>query len=195
MAKLTIPLFPLHVVLLPGGSLPLRIFEPRYLDMISNCLRNETDFGICLIEEGSEVGKAARPYPVGTLASVRYFQQLRDGCLGITVQGGQRFRIIDREIQANQLTIAAIELIDEEPTQPLPTQFGSQAEHLAALIQRLGQPYINMEARYDDASWVSARLTELLPLPLLQKQRLLLLNDPIERLERIASVMKEFDFS
>lgn len=195
MAKLTIPLFPLHVVLFPGGSLPLRIFEPRYLDMISHCMRNETDFGICLIEEGSEVGNAAKPYPVGTLASVRYFQQLRDGCLGITAQGGQRFRIDTTTVQPNQLLTAEIELIDAEPSTTLPLEFAGLASHLATLIERLGQPYIAMEVNYDDAGWVGSRLAELLPLPLMQKQYFLQLNDPIERLQRISQLIEEFDFS
>lgn len=195
MNKLTIPLFPLHVVLFPKGVLPLRIFEPRYLDMISQCMRTESGFGICLIEEGSEVGVAARPYPIGTLANVRYFQQLRDGCLGITVEGSQRFRILSSEVQANQLTLAEVELIPEESSAPLPAQYTTLTQRLRAIIERLGQPYVTLAENYSDASWVSARLAELLPLPLIQKQRFLQLDDPIERLERIANLMQEFDFS
>lgn len=195
MTNLTIPLFPLHVVLFPNGVLPLRIFEPRYLDMISQCMRSESSFGICLIEEGSEVGVAARPYPIGTLANVRYFQQLRDGCLGITVEGGQRFRILSSETQANQLTLAVIELIPEEASAPLPGQYNALTQHLRAIIERLGQPYVTLAENYTDASWVSARLAELLPLPLIQKQRFLQLDDPLERLERIANLMQDFDFS
>ncbi|HEY0720771.1 MAG TPA: LON peptidase substrate-binding domain-containing protein, partial [Gammaproteobacteria bacterium] len=99
MTRLRIPLFPLHSVLFPGGPLALRIFEPRYLDMVSRCMREECAFGISLIQEGDEVGDAAQPYEIGTLARISYFERRPDGLLGITVRGEQRFRIIDTEVQ------------------------------------------------------------------------------------------------
>src|SRR5512139_2924175 len=102
MERLRIPLFPLHTVLFPGGPLALRIFEPRYLDMISRVMKEERRFGICLIQEGEEVGDAAQPHTIGTLGRISYFNRRSDGLLGITVQGEQRFRILKTEIQPDR---------------------------------------------------------------------------------------------
>ena len=184
-----IPLFPLKTVLFPGGALPLRIFEPRYLDMISASLRNDTPFGIALIREGSETGKAATTYDLGTLVNIDYFHTLNDGVLGITARGQQRFRIKRRSVQPNQLVVADIETLANEPGADLPMHFRPLAEMLGGIMQRLGQPYLKLTPCFDDASWVSARLTELLPIGLEQKQYFLLLEDPIQRLERLAEIL------
>ena len=93
MTRSTIPLFPLNTVLFPGGPLKLRIFEPRYVDMIGRCMREDTGFGVALIIEGVEAGGPARTANVGTLARIVDFEQLKDGLLGITAHGGERFRI------------------------------------------------------------------------------------------------------
>ena len=106
MNTLSIPIFPLHTVLFPNGALPLRIFEPRYLDMISTCMKGGDGFGICLIKEGSEVGQAAETYETGTLSEISYFNIDTNGMLCITAQGKQRFHILSKSVQANQLTIA-----------------------------------------------------------------------------------------
>ncbi|WP_455218077.1 LON peptidase substrate-binding domain-containing protein, partial [Kaarinaea lacus] len=98
MSTLTIPIFPLHAVLFPGGTLPLRIFEPRYLEMVSTCMKENKGFGVCLIREGSEVGKAANTYDTGTLSEICYFNQQSDGLLGITAKGVQRFKIVSSEV-------------------------------------------------------------------------------------------------
>lgn len=182
MARRTIPIFPLHSVLFPGGPLALRIFEPRYLDMISRCLREQSGFGVALIRKGSEVGHAAEVYETGTLGRISYWDKRRDGLLGITVTGEQRFRILDSRVEADQLRIAEVELLAEPAAQPLPEKY----QHLAALLEQildeLGHPYLTLERRYDDAGWVGARLVELLPLELEQKQRMLQLDDVLQRL-------------
>ncbi|HEC18760.1 MAG TPA: peptidase S16 [Gammaproteobacteria bacterium] len=195
MSTLTIPLFPLHAVLFPGGTLPLRIFEPRYLDMISDCMKQDRGFGVCLIREGSEVGKAADTYEIGTLSNICYFNQQADGLLGITAHGQQRFRILSQEIQANQLTLAEVSLLDNEPACPLPKQFTTAADTLRAQLEQLGYPFIKMEKHYDDASWVSSRLAELLPIRLEQKQYFLQLDDPLQRLERLMALLDDMDIS
>ncbi len=195
MSTVTIPLFPLHAVLFPGGTLPLRIFEPRYLDMISKCMKTDTGFGICLIREGSEVGKAADTYETGTLSDISYFNQQPDKLLGITAHGQQRFRIISKEVQNNQLTIAEVELLENEASCALPKKFTSTAEVLRNLLNQLGYPFIKMEQQYDDASWVSSRLAELLPIRLEQKQYFLQLDDPVQRLERLAALLEDLDIS
>lgn len=195
MSKLTIPLFPLHAVLFPGGTLPLRIFEPRYLDMVSDCMKAEKGFGVCLIREGSETGKAADTYEVGTLSEISYFNKQPDGLLGITASGQQRFKIISQEVQANQLTLAEVTLLDNEQSSPLPEQFTSAADTLRKLLEQLGYPFIKMEQKYNDLSWVSSRLAELLPIRLEQKQYFLQLDDPLQRMERLSALMNEMDIS
>jgi Lon protease-like protein len=195
MSNITIPLFPLHAVLFPGGTLPLRIFEPRYLDMISSCMKEEKGFGVCLIREGSEIGKAADTYEIGTLSEVCYFNQQADGLLGITAHGQQRFKIISQEIQANQLTMAEVELIENETPCALPDEFSRAAKTLRTQLEQLGYPFIKMETQYDDASWVSSRLSELLPIRLEQKQYFLQLDDPLQRLERLMALLDDMDIS
>lgn len=193
MSEHRIPLFPLNTVLFPGGVLPLRIFEPRYLDMISGCLRHSMPFGVALIRAGTETGKAAITYDLGTLVNIDYFHTLSDGVLGITARGQQRFRIKHRSVQPNQLVITQVETIANEPGTGLPAHFRPLAEMLSGIMQRLGQPYLKLTPCFDDASWVGARLTELLPIGLDQKQYFLLLDDPIQRLERLEEILKTLE--
>ncbi|WP_040294991.1 LON peptidase substrate-binding domain-containing protein [Beggiatoa alba] len=190
MSPLTIPLFPLHTVLFPGGVLPLRIFEVRYLDMVSHCLKSNSPFGICLIREGSEVGTAATTHEVGTLATIIDWDQRQDGLLGIDVQGGQRFRLLSHRVQSNQLIEANVEPILDEPAIKIPEEYQYLAELLAQFIEQVGKPYCNMPTHYESANWVGQRLAELLPMVHAQKQYLLELNDSIQRLDTIEHVLK-----
>lgn len=189
MNRLRIPLFPLHSVLFPGGPLALRIFEARYIDMVSRCLKQESGFGVVLIREGSEVGEAPEVYEVGTLGRISYWERRRDGLLGVTVTGEQRFRILEREIKPNQLMVAEVELVPNEPAVAVPRQHQELVELLLRILGELEHPYLTMPKAYNDSAWVGARLVELLPLELVQKQRLLQLNDPLERLDRIARLL------
>jgi len=193
MTSQTIPLFPLHTVLFPGGTLPLRIFEPRYLDMVSNCMKTGKGFGVCLIREGSEVGRAADTYDIGTLCDITYFDKQPDGLLGITAEGRQRFQIISTEVQHNQLTLANVTLLDNEVTCPLPPEYTTAADILRALLEQLGYPFAKMQKHYDEASWVSSRLAELLPIRLEQKQYFLQLDDPVQRLERLTALLEDLE--
>lgn len=189
MGRLTLPLFPLHSVLFPGGPLVLRIFEPRYLDMVSRCLREESGFGVCLIKEGSEVGAAAEVYPVGTLGQITYWHQRPDGLLGLTVCGEQRFRIHEQWVEANQLLVAEVELLPNDPPQAIPEHCHGLVVMLQRIIGELGHPYLNLPKQYEDAGWVSARLVELLPLEHSHKQRLLQEHDPLHRLDVLLELM------
>lgn len=189
MERLRIPLFPLHTVLFPGGPLALRIFEARYLDMVSRCLKQQSGFGICLIREGDEVGEAAQPCAIGTLGKISYFNRRPDGLLGITVQGEQRFRILAREEQADRLLVAEVELLPQVASLPLPQHYQWLAQLLNTIVEQLDHPHRTMARRYDCAEWVGARLAELLPIAFEQKQLLLGLDDALARLARIEELV------
>ena len=167
----------------------LRIFEIRYLDMVTDCLKKETGFGVCLIHQGNEVGAAAEPHTVGTLASIVDWAQHTDGVLGITIQGRERFNIKSTQVMENQLLVADIELFPKDPTIQIP-------EHYIPLVEKLNRAYAESEKRYapenhlsgeGDATWFSYRLAEILPLDEHKKQILLELTDPIERLDKISA--------
>ena len=185
------PIFPLHSVLFPGGVLPLRIFEPRYLDMVSDCMKNGSNFGICLIKEGSETGEVATSFEIGTLANIDYWHMRTDGILGVTAHGENRFKIISAETRADNLTVAHIEKIPNETKTELPAEYTRMADMLSHIIKQLGYPFMRLKADYDDASWVSSRLTELLPIQLEQKQLCLEMNDPIKRLQQLSMLLKD----
>ena len=186
-----IPIFPLNTVLFPEGKLPLKIFEPRYLDMVSNCMKTESGFGVCLIKEGSETGGAALVHSTGTLCEISYFNAQSDGLLGITATGKQRFKIISSEVKPNQLKIAEISLLENEPSGEIESTHDAAVELLQKLLDQLGQPYTKMPKRYECASWVSSRLTELLPFSLFKKQQLLEMDDPAARLTKIQEIMQQ----
>ncbi len=186
MNRLTLPLFPLHTVLFPGGFLPLRVFEPRYLDMISYCFRNNSGFGICLIREGQEVGAAAIPYKIGTMVKIVDWDQLPDGFLRIDVVGQQRFQILFQKVGKNQLIEAEVELIPNESAQEVPKHHLFLLDWLQQALKKQDQLYRNhVPIDYGNATWVGQRLGELLPLPPRQQQYLLELNDPLERLDAL----------
>ena len=183
MSTIYLPLFPLHAVLFPGGPLPLKIFEARYLDMVSECLKNETDFGVCLIQEGDEVGRAANTVSVGVTAKIIDWTQRSDGLLGITIVGSERFRLKSVKVQKNQLAIAEIELLPEDDAQVLPEKYQSLVDILKHLIDQTDGRYADLPMLYDDISWVTYRLLELLPMELQHKQEFLIIDDPLARMQ------------
>jgi Lon protease-like protein len=184
------PLFPLRTVLFPGGPLPLRIFETRYLDMISRCMREEVPFGVLLITEGKEAG-AADTHSTGTLARIVDWYRGSDGLLGITALGMSRFSVVEKSIQDDGLNLGQIVAIDEAPEQQLPAEFGFMADLLKAVIEDLGKLYADLDRRYEDAAWVSYRLSEILPIELEQKQVLLEMQDPVSRLRELQPLLKK----
>ena len=187
----TIPLFPLNTVLFPGGVLPLRIFEPRYLDMVSQCLRDDTPIGVILIRDGHETGKAALTQEVGTLSIISYWNRRPDGLLGITLKGTQRFRVISHQVQPNQLVTAEVEPLAECKPVPVNNTYQAMSDLLSKIIAQLDPPYSTMPTHYDDLEWVTARLCELLPIPLPYKQELLEYDDIIHRIEQLYSLMRQ----
>jgi len=186
----SIALFPLNIVLFPGGALPLRIFETRYVDMVRRCMRGSQAFGVALIREGNEVGPA-ETFDVGTLAKIVDFHQLSDGLLGLSCIGEQRFRIRGRGRQADGLNLAEVDWLASEPTVAVPARHARLSELLKSVLPQLGEVYTGIEMRLDDAAWVGHRLAEILPIPLTDKQSCLELDDPIERLDVLGPLVKE----
>lgn len=186
----TLPIFPLQTVLFPDGVLPLRIFEPRYLDMVADCLRNDTGFGVCLLRGGREVGQAAPCHEVGTLAVIEDWEQGEAGLLQITVRGRQRFRLLQSRVRPDQLTLAEVERLEFEPAVPVPAAARLLPGLLGRLIEELGPPFDRLELRDNDLGWVTARLTEILPLALPTKQQWLEAADPQQRAEGLLEFLR-----
>lgn len=180
---LNIPLFPLNTVLFPGSVLPLKIFEQRYLDMAAQCMKAGTPFGISLIANGNEVGTAAEPHPVGTLASIGSWEMEQLGILMITALGGRRFRILETRVGAGNLLEGTVELIAESGPTPLPPERERLLPLLRRVVNDLGSERMPEPHRFDEAEWVGYRITEVLPIQNLAKQKLLELEDPVARLE------------
>ncbi len=185
-----IPLFPLNTVLFPGGPLSLRIFEPRYVDMVAERMRSEQPFGVCLIREGEEAGEAATPHEVGTLARIIDFQEFDDGILGINAVGEGRFRVLSIRVQPNQLTLGRIEMLPNEPEETLTEEHAAISELVRTLIERTGPLYADLPKRYDDPTWLGYRLAEVLPIPLTRKQQFLELDNARLRLDQIGDVLR-----
>ena len=190
---LSIPLFPLNTVLFPGGVLPLRIFEPRYLDMVSECLKTDSGIGVVLIRTGQEVGEPANTYEVGTLTHIRYWHKRTDGLLGITLQGEQRFRILSTQTRPDRLLIAEVKLLPEPPCIPVTANYQQLVDLLRQIINQLEPPYTTLPPDYENACWVSARLVELLPFALTDKQNLLMNENAEQRLDTITTMLRKMD--
>ena len=186
----TLPIFPLQTVLFPGGVLPLRIFEPRYLDLVADCLRSDTGFGVCLLRSGREVGQAVPCHEVGTLAMIEDWEQGEAGLLHITVRGRCRFRLLESRVESNQLTRGEVEWL--EPEAPVAVPAGSRLLPglLGRLIEELGPPFDRLELHDNDLGWVTARLTEILPLDPATRQAWLEAADPEQRAEGLLEFLR-----
>ncbi|MCP5159924.1 MAG: LON peptidase substrate-binding domain-containing protein [Gammaproteobacteria bacterium] len=189
-----LPLFPLNTTLFPCGILPLRIFETRYLDMVSACLRTDAGFGVVTIHQGNETGsQPVSIHPVGTLARIVDFDQLDDGLLGITCLGVQRLRVVGHRVQSDQLLLGQVQWLPDDPQQaPL-----SAHEPLVRVLRDLLEneeliPYRRLLVpHWEDAAWVGNRLAELLPLPLQTRLGLLEMTDPRQRLDILLAIFQE----
>ena len=183
-----VPLFPLNTVLFPGGRLPLKIFEQRYMDMAKVCLKDGSPFGVCLIREGGEVGDPAVPADVGTLARITTWDMPQLGVLHVIALGAQRFRIKERRVAANGLGRASIETLPDDEDGAIPANCAACVALLEKVIDQ--QPSLfEPPLRKESSSWVGSRLAELLPLPLSAKQELLELADARARLEQLNALL------
>ena len=178
----TVPIFPLQTVLYPGALLPLRIFEVRYVDMAKACLKDGSQFGICLIKEGQEVGAPAVPERVGCLARIADADVEELGILKVKAAGLERFRIVSSEVNKHGLIIGEIEKHDAEAGTTDTPGFGACAEFLAKAMTGIGAERFAEPFHFDDPSWVGFRLAEILPLRNDVKQKLLELTDAALRM-------------
>ena len=187
------PLFPLSSVLFPGGLLHLRIFEPRYLDLVRECTRHSSPFGVCLILVGHDAGVPAEPAAIGTLARISDFHRDEDGLLGIVAEGGARFRVARSRIRADGLVRGDAKLWPGEPAVEVPVEFALLQSILERLIETMAPQWRQTpRSNYEDASWVGFRLAELLPLDCSEQQRMLELTDPLQRLAELRDILPRF---
>ncbi|CAN5900466.1 LON peptidase substrate-binding domain-containing protein [soil metagenome] len=200
----SLPLFPLGTVLFPGGLLPLRIFEVRYLDMIGKCHKAGTPFGVVSLTEGSEVRKAGAAVEsfsaTGVMASIRELTTPQSGLLQIECVGTQRFRVVGTELQKHGLWTAEVEPMPDDLALEIPEDLQHTTVALQRLVKTLeerraaegeedvqlpiGRPY-----RFEDCGWVANRWCELLPVQSTIKQRLMELDSPLMRLELVSDLL------
>jgi Lon protease-like protein len=197
--QINMPIFPLRTVLFPGGILPLRIFEPRYVDMIRWCLREQANFGVVLLRQGSEVNVPANQpsakrklFKMGTEAAIIDFNQADNGLLGIVAQGQRKFSIVTTEEQKDGLLLASVQYLPEEPLGELLDEHESLVAVLKDLLQHPLIQQLNPEIDLQQARSVSYRLADLLPLEPEIKQTLLQMNWPKERLSELRRLVGKF---
>ena len=180
-------IFPLNTVLFPGGVLPLKVFEQRYIEMTKNCISEDRPFGICLIKEGRETGTPAVPQDIGCLARIAHWDMPQFGVFHLQVEGVQRFRILGSEVGKMGLISAAIErLANDSEVAPEETLCG---DVLKAIIEKIGAGRFPSPHRFDDAAWIGYRLSEVLPISLDIKQQLLRMTDPQARLSELGKIL------
>ena len=184
-AQETLPIFPLNTVLYPGGILPLKIFEQRYLDMSTMCLRYNRPFGVCLIKDGNEVGVPAVPEQIGCTAAIMEWDMQQLGVLHLKTEGAQRFRILNRQVAKNGLINAEVMMLTTEKQTPLSPELRVCATVLKLVMEKIGLEHFPSPLKLDDATWVGYRLAEALPLKLAAKQEILEIDDPVTRLQVI----------
>lgn len=187
---MSLALFPLNTVLFPGCVLDLQIFEARYLDMISRCMKQGAGFGVVCILEGDEVGRAPEGYALfGCEARITDFQQQDNGLLGIRVAGGRRFKVLGTEVQRDQLLVAEVEWLEDEPEQPLQEDDDDLVALLKALAEHPMVVALNMGTEANGQQSLANQLAYLLPFSELDKIDLLQLDDPQQRLDAIQALL------
>ena len=188
---LEIPIFPLNTVLFPGGRLPLRIFEVRYVDMTKACIRDDAVFGVCQILDGQETGEPAVAAPIGCTARIREWEVPAAGLFNLVSTGERVFRILDQHVERDGLIRAQV--IVEDPREPrrLPPSHAMLSGMVGEIINKLGREHFEQPARLDEAEWVAYRLAEILPLSRDQKLQLLQERDAWTLLEQVQRAVLE----
>jgi Lon protease-like protein len=193
VSSIEIPIFPLRTVLFPGGFLPLRIFEQRYLTMVRDCASSDSGFGVCLIREGEEAVSPVKTADIGTHAQLVDWYTLEDGLLGISAVGTVRFMLESCWRQDDGLFRGKVHVIPEPSPCEVPEQYSLLSDVLSRFMEKVGEHYPDYTPdRLQDAVWLGYRLAELLPLSGIEKQHLLELTDPIERLQSLMDILPRF---
>ena len=197
-----VPLFPLKTVLFPGGILPLKVFETRYIDMVRECMKCEAPFGVVLIKSGQEVGAPADPEAVGCFAHISQWDMPSLGVMMLRTEGGKRFRILETRVLADNRLEARVETIEADNEIPVSTMHVDCAKTLKIVIDDLeakgeaeqgagfGSPFAR-PIRLDSAGWVANRWCEILPIPLKARQKLMELDDPRSRLTIVHQYLQQ----
>jgi Lon protease-like protein len=187
-----LPIFPLSTVLFPGGVLPLRIFEARYMDMVRDCMQRDVPFGVCLITRGGEVGEPAEHEPIGCLAHIRGWDMQQLGLLQLRTIGGVRFRIVDRRVGRTGLIRASVDELPDDERIDVPDDFADCAMLLRRIVDELREREPDPDRRmiaepvdFESAAWVANRLCEFLPIPSAAKHKLMALDEPLSRLQLV----------
>ena len=191
-----LPLFPLGSVLFPHGRMPLRVFEPRYVDLVRDCLKRDAEFGVVMIREGNEVvadtdNAMPKLAQIGCTARIVDWDSLPDGRLGITIEGRNKFRVLATEQRANFLIVADIEPLPPEPELPLPPRAGDLVELLRQLIEHPLVARLKLEPQTSDAGRVANQIAQLLPIAEANKFALLAEADPLLRLDRLLLILEQ----
>ncbi len=185
-----LPLFPLNTVVFPGGRLPLRIFEHRYIEMVKKAIADSSPFGICAIREGQETGTPAVPCTVGTRVRITDWDMPETGILHIVTQAEDRFVIRHTQLEPGGLLVGTVNDVSAEPAVAIPHELELAVEILRHIIDEYGPAHFPAPPAYDDAVWVGYRLSEVLPLKLSVKQDLLEMNDSVTRLRILTEFLK-----
>ena len=189
---MSLALFPLNTVLFPGCILDLQLFEARYLDMISRCMKKGESFGVVCILDGSEVGMAPDGYAlIGCEALIRDFKQQDNGLLGIRVEGGRRFRVRDAGVQKDNLLVADVQWLEELPDQALEEEDADLLALLQALAEHPMVASLDMGTQAEGQQSLGNQLAYLLPFTEADKIDLLQLDDPQQRLDAIQMLLDE----
>lgn len=185
----SIPIFPLSTVLYPDGMLPLKIFEQRYLEMTKACLRDDSGFGVCRIEEGSEVGAPAAPAATGCSAAIVGWEMPHLGLFRLTTRGQQPFRILGRTVRKDGLIQAEVEFLEDQRGDLDAEAFALCRNVLEQIVGRIGTGYFHPPLDYGNPRWVSYRLAEVLPLEMAEKQLVLETRSDAERIARLHALL------
>jgi Lon protease-like protein len=197
-----LPLFPLNAVLFPQGILPLKVFEARYTDMVRDCMKGESPFGVVLIKSGAEIGAAAEPEDVGTLAYIKEWDMENLGVLLLRIEGGARFRILETRVLDNKRLEARVETLPPDELPSVSDAHLACARSLKIVIDEINakgradqgddfeSPFADM-IRLDEAGWVANRWCEILPIPLKARQKLMELEDAESRLSVVHQYLRQ----
>lgn len=207
MPSFQLPLFPLQTVLFPGGVLPLRIFEVRYLDLIQRCHKEGAPFGVVCLSQGSEVRQPPRPgaaaaspaeafHSIGTLAQIVSFERPQPGLMLIRCRGGRRFRLLHSSQMKHGLWTGEAEYLDEDPVVPVPADLVHVRDGLQRLLQHMqaqagpgDELPIQPPLHWDDCGWLANRWCDILPVSPQLKQQFLAVDNPLVRLELVADLL------